>query len=1025
MMNKTSKKIAMVFLLSVPLFMLAGCKAEKKEAEKTAMPLTAEVSVETNEKAPDVSKINQNYAKDIQADLDSILGTSKKFVKQGNFSGTFSDIGAVLALNDNPDLQKNTLAKFLKNALRGLAANADINNLKGLMLAVSSMEGNALQGEKSVSAGLVQMMERNMYGQLKSAADVKISSLRSLLFMLQGSDVDLTLKILGINTRIPLLYFVDSPDHPDATPGTVTGITKNVAGWAIGEIVTAQQWGREGKIKFNGRYVSMDKFEALDWVFYKKKYHFKFAGLTLMKFDGLVGLMSDTMVQLFMPSSITDPFPAFVDLAGGMTDQEYHEGRLDGFTEVSWKERYGTAGRRHKLFALFAPIMEYYWSNPYADGRLRSGEMVAMLAGLNEIDPSEYRPLKRWRKANPRATFRQSDATGHNTVMQTLEETGLLTVLLKKDREGDGDMLAPALDLVVSITKSLNAQNSSPAQYKKENPEFKGDTFFDIIFAELNLFGLKKEPEDIDRLIEKVIKTLFEVPDGESKNYVAKLNDLVGALAEAANDKIYMKGVREDLVKIIQAAQNLIYSDDFERILPGIDKLLALNNNPDPRKNTLARFLKNVLNAAVPISDGGTIKGLLLALRSVDKSAMEARGISEGIIYMAHHNMYAQKREKADVNTSQLRSFFILIDNLDRHMPLTVSGENTGFDLIRLIDSPDHPPSEPGTVKDQTTNMAEWYIGEMVTAVRWGREGKILLNGRYVHMNQYQAYDWLLFKKRYQLAGIGRNPINFAGANGIWTNEIVQAFLPPGGKDTVTTLIELAGGMTQEERAGFTVTSWMNRYGTGGNRHKVLALFNPLLEYFWNERRPDGQTRAGDFVRLIRGLNEIPVSGYQPLMKEKVRNPGATLRHDEKFEGKSVIKTIEDKRLLSVFSRSHGADDNGLLAPSLGLLIRIIEKLSKPDSVPDEYKKNNPDFRGNTALDVLFDQMNIKGFKRQRGAETDPVEEFIDWLFVVREGGSQNLVSGVHRQVSILGQALSFLLKDNTGVKPQETRKDG
>ena len=1003
MMKKSFTVIVIGILLSVLIIFVMGCKGGNKEPKKA--PVAAIPVIQ--------DAVRVDYAKDIKKDLNSILDTSKMVVKQGDFARTFSDIGVVLALNDNPDPQKNTLARFSRNALKGLSANLDINTLPGLMLAISSMDRSALQGNNSVSEGLIQMMERNMYGQLKNASDVKISSIRSLLFMLQGSDVDLNLKILGLNTHIPLLYFMDSPDHPDATPGTVSGTTKNVAGWAIGEIVTAQKWGREGKIKLNDKYVSMDQFQALDWVFYKKSYHFKFAGVTVMKFNGLVGLMSNKLVQLFMPSSITDPFPAFVDLAGGMTDAEYHGGKYDGFTGTSWKDRYGTAGRRHKLFALFGPIMEYYWWSPYPDGRLRSGDMVAMLAGLNEIDPSEYKPLTRFGKVNSKATFRQPGTSGRKTVMQTLEDSGLLIALLRRNNDHQGDMLAPALDLLITATRALNAKDSVPAEYKRAHPEFKGNTFFDVVFAELNLAGLKKNPDEINRLIDTSITALYKVRKGESKNDVAKLADLVNALAGAAKDKTYMEAVRTDMVKIIQATQNLIYSEDFARILPGIDNMLSLNDNPDPRRNTLARFLTTVLHAAAPLSDGATVKGLLLALLPVDKAAMETHGISEGIIYMSHHNMYAQKRETADVKTSQLRSFFFLIENFDRQMPLTINGKNTGVDLISLIDSPDHPLGEPGTVRDQTTNMGEWYIGEMVTAVRWGREGKIMLNGKYVRMNQYEAYDWLLFKKRYQLSGIGRIPLSFTGANGIWTNEIVKSFLPPGGKDTVTALIELAGGMTDAEYAGgsyagFTANSWKNRYGTGGRRHKVLALFNPVMEFLWNARNANGGRRAGELLRLIRGANEISVAQYQPLTKNAVSNPNATLRHDEQFNGKSVIKAVEDNRLLSIYSRSHGPNDNGILAPGLDLLIRIVAKLNEKDSASADYRKNHPDFRGNTVLDVLFAEMQIKGFQRQRGDAADPVEKFINVLFMPKPGDSQNLVAKVHGRVKVLKQTIAL-----------------
>jgi len=1001
-MKRTMQAI-LILIAVLSLLVMAGYKGTDK-AGHTA-PVEPAPSARPDSPGGGAEPHPEAVGPDILADLNSILETAKLLVEQGDFGRTFSQLGAVLALNDHPDPGKNTLAKFLRNALGGLAANADIDTLKGLLLAVAAVDKSALTGRNSVSQGLVQMMECNMYGQRRAQADVKTSSLRSLLFMLQGADVNLNLKILGLDTHIPLLNFIDSPDHPAGMPGTVKGITRNVAGWSIGEIATAQQWGREGGIKLGNQYVRMDQFQALDWVFYKKNYRFTFLGVTLMRFDGMVGMLSNRLVQLFLPTAITDAFPALVDLAGGMSAAEYHGGRYDGFTSTSWKDRYGTAGRRHRLFALFGPIMEYYWKAEASGTNVRTGDMVALLAGLNEIDPSHYRPLKRFGRPNPRATFRESEPKGQRTVLQTLEDSGLLGAILKQP----GDMLAPALDMVITAARALNAEDSVPPRYLKEHPDFTGSTLMDVVFSEMNITGKKPDPAKEDHQIDGAITALFEKKPGETKNTVAKLADLVQALARTADDRTYMAEVKADLVKIIQAAQNLMNSDDMERLLPGLDRILALNDDPDPRKNTLAVFLDRVLRAAAPVSDGDSLKGLLRALLAVDRSAMEAHGITEGIIYMAHHNMYAQKRETADINMSQLRSFFFLVENADRHMPLTVHNQNTGIDLIKLIDSPDHPPLEPGTVRDQTSNLVEWYIGEIVTAVRWGREGKIMLNGRLVGMDQYQAYDWMFFKKRYRLSGLGRIPLEFTGVSGILTNEIVKSFLPPGARDTVITLAELAGGMTESEYAGgkytgFTASSWKGRYGTGGRRHKVMALFNPIMEYFWNARDPEGSRRTGDFVRLIRSLNEIPVASYQQLFHDGVPNANATLRHDEQFRGRSVIKTVEDNQLLRIVSRSHGPNDNGILAPGLDLLILIVAKLDEKDSAPADYRKKHPEFSGSTVLDVLFHEARIKGLKDVTNEPADPIGKTIKTLFVPPQGESHNAVAKLHGSVKLLEQ---------------------
>jgi len=65
---------------------------------------------------------------------------------------------------------------------------------------------------------------------------------------------------------------------------------------------------------------------------------------------------------------------------------------------------------------------------------------------------------------------------------------------------------------------------------------------------------------------------------------------------------------------------------------------------------------------------------------------------------------------------------------------------------------PTYPPyKDPGTVKDQTVNMAQWAIGEIVTALRLGREGRIIIDGKPVIMDTFQSFDWVMYKKRYDL----------------------------------------------------------------------------------------------------------------------------------------------------------------------------------------------------------------------------------------------------------------------------------
>ncbi len=1017
--------IVMVILLCGCFIVVAGFKGPDKgqagapqaARQRAARPL------DTAQSARPV--VASGHAYDIKKDLNAILDFLKEFVSQNEFEKTLSHLDALLALNDNADPEHNTLARFMKSALTGFATNLDTATAKGLLLAIASMDRTALQGENSVSEGLLQLTERNMYGQARATADVKTSTLRTLLLMLEGADELRNLKIFGLDTHIPLLAFIDSPDHPAGEPGTVAGITKNVAAWGVGEIVTAQRWGREGRIKLDGTDVHMDQFQAYDWVLFKKTYRIKVLGVPVpfMRFNGLVGVITHPVVALFMPmvlpGHITDCFPAVVEVAGGMTDAEYHGGRFDGFTTTSWRQRYGTAGRRHRIFALVSPIMNYYWDASRKEGRMRTGELVALMEGLNEIDPSGYQRLRGLTGPNAHATLRQDGATGQRKVVQTLEDSGLLSVVLRPNGSRRNDIMATTLNLLITMTEALNAEGSAPAEYRQSHPDFRGETLLDVAFAELNLVGGKQGPKEMGRLIDAAVDELFKIKPDESKNAVAKFADIVHVLARSAEDKAYMDVVKADLVKIIQANQNLINSEDLALLLPGLETVLALNDDPDPRRNTLAGFLARFLRAFAPLSDGQTIKGMLIAVQSIDRSAIEPHGIVDGILALADKNMYAQERKSADIKTSQLRAFLLLVANADRHVYLTINGKHTGVDLGSLLDSPDHPPLEPGTVSGETTHLMEWYLGEMVTAARWGREGKIVIDGRPVVMDCIQAYDWMFYKKRYSIAGLGRKPVMFNGICGVITNPIAQTFLPAGGVDTLATLAELCGGMTDAEYAngrysGITATSWQGRYGTAGRRHKILAFLYPVLEFMWSVRSEGNGTRLREFITLAKSLNEIPTDdGYQPLFLNEARNRNATLRRDDQFTGRSVLKAVEDSDLLRIMASSHGPNDSGILAPSLDLLITVLAKLNEPGSAPDDYRRAHPQFRGSSMLDYLFEELRFKGLQGSPGDAHDPVGKAVEALFAPQKGEPRNRVAMFHDQVKLMALLLAAIQGPN------------
>ena len=222
---------------------------------------------------------------------------------------------------------------------------------------------------------------------------------------------------------------------------------------------------------------------------------------------------------------------------------------------------------------------------------------------------------------------------------------------------------------------------------------------------------------------------------------------------------------------------------------------------------------------------------------------------------------------------------------------------------------------------------------------------------------------------------------------------------------------------------GVTDSSWHDRYGTAGKRHKVLALVYPILEYIWSLRKQENGQRLRDFNALARCLNEIPTEGYQPLFVHGAPNRKATLRHDEQFAGKSVIKAVEDSNLLQIMSSSHGPNDNGMLAPWLDLLIVVVGRLNAKDSAPVEYKRNHPEFEGNTMLDYLFEEMRIKGLKRSPGDAADPVDKTIKALFVPPKGESLNSVAKLHGLVNVLEQ-FHAMIRGNSGHPPGSIQEE-
>lgn len=447
-------------------------------------------------------------------DLENLLYSAGKLMTEEKVADPFNewdkddmtDFERILyCTEDLIDVYKENrgaFEKFVKNALVGIAPTSDGETLRGLLKAIATIDRDYIP---KIDTGLLQAVRRNMYAGERSSQAVKTSSLRALIFMMHEADVD-----------FPSLGLITYPG------GTVSDITTNIAEWTVGEVVTA-------------RNPNMTLFEAFDWVLFKKKY--KVLGIIPPEgFDGLVGMMGSPLVKGLMPSiGIIDPFPAFVDLAGGDDS-------------VIWFNRYDTAGDRHTLFALFAPLMEYFWREG------RPGDMIGMLANMNEIESGDYVPLYKRGDSNPDATFKLDD---QGVVLKAIEGPygyGLLTYALRgmsdEVDDNDGDIVDPILDLTVMVLDKLIGTEYS-----------EGLSLFDALLDELGL------GEGLDnKAIDDIVSALFE-PD-ENGEYPL---DKVQTFLTDNHDTIV--NISKGIGNVLLIASEAVGDPDNTTIQDIIDKL--------------------------------------------------------------------------------------------------------------------------------------------------------------------------------------------------------------------------------------------------------------------------------------------------------------------------------------------------------------------------------------------------------------------------------------------------------------------
>ncbi len=466
---------------------LSGPYGTSEPEETVPGPYTDEQSDQIWDSAGQVIKNTFKNDDTVQDDLKDFSKALGIYMASNDFKSTMEELTSTLATDPA------VLESFVKKALLGLASSSGSDSMSNMAPYLAGIDINDIDG---IAKGLTSVLWTDWYYKSgpNARTDVKTSGLRALMFMMKESG-----NKNNVLNRFQIINLMSSPD--DGKYGWIPSnwYTNNVAEWTIGEVVHA-----------------VDKFGAvqgIDYVLYKKPY--KLAAFSLFGFPfsmkeykGMNAMMSDSMMDLFREGSalmkivqlfddsiegvdgILDPFPAFKELAGG-----------DGKTE-------GTAGSRHKLICLFAPLMKSAWQADVDDflgknNMPKTFATVDMLAQLNEISHQSYQPLK---SSSP--TFVQDD---QGSVIKKAEPA-LLMALMDRSASGQTDpgLVAPILKVAITIAKRLN---------ETDCPVVSNQKLLVSIIKDLNM-----QPMTVADQSELVAKLFTDKNEQNQKSLIENLN---------------------------------------------------------------------------------------------------------------------------------------------------------------------------------------------------------------------------------------------------------------------------------------------------------------------------------------------------------------------------------------------------------------------------------------------------------------------------------------------------------------------
>lgn len=424
---------------------------------------------------------------------------------------------------------------------------------------------------------------------------------------------------------------------------------------------------------------------------------------------------------------------------------------------------------------------------------------------------------------------------------------------------------------------------------------------------------------------------------------------------------------RQELAQVLYSLARLLNSSDLPEILTELATTLDEDGLSSDR--TLETLLTNVLTRMPAASDTTRLlpedlfgtnttsdRGILTRL-ALDYSQYD--GVDEGLSdYMIQRDQLGDLRTLSG-RESALVALLKAMQNADINASMSVVAllipiSITALDIV-------YPQYYQGfswhnCAKDDTTNISEFLVGEIVRAVkyRFGVTGADITKGGAPSTADYdgsgavdpnEAMYWLLWQKRYHveynllitfetdydgvldfafmrlqdLTALISSPSS--GSYGLDLAPPVvgnaSTVYPGRIRDYIPSLAALSGwDYTVTYGSGHvTAVSAAQNPATTSPQHTLIALMWPLMDYFWQ----NGCT--GELVSLLTGM--LDSSTIDTVSGVQVADSATTAHVLQALEGAAGTGT------LPMALDTHGANDEGLFDNALPLLCRIINKLDE------------------------------------------------------------------------------------------------